>query len=226
MIFKKRFPIIILFLICSIHSFGQEKICDTCRSVSISICPTEMVAGYETVYLDYLVSKHFSLAIGAGHIFPNVIIDKIVYADDPMWVAYNGTVIRLEVKYFLENSNGAYIGLMATYKDLFYSWHSFFHFNGDDGEWVFHQSESSYVFGESIIYGKQHKFSKHGKIDIFLGLGLNRRSGNYTVHDYTGKWDVTYYGTMGDKHSRDIGTHSENNLFPTLRVGCKFGLNY
>ncbi|MFI5163769.1 MAG: hypothetical protein ACHQHP_00820, partial [Bacteroidia bacterium] len=105
--------------------------------LSVSICPTEMIVGFETLYLDYKFSKHFSLGIGAGHIFP--FGHKVIMGDEPVWSAYNGTIVRINGKYFFDK-RGLYVGFLGTYKNLYYSWQNFANYYKDAGIYYYNKS--------------------------------------------------------------------------------------
>ena len=216
---KKSIFLIAIFFstsFCSITS-AQNEICDSCKRVSISICPTEMISGFETMYFDYKFSGHFSLGIGAGHIFP--FVDGIIAADKPTWAAYNGTILRAYSKYFFRGDGGLYIGLMATYKNLYYSWHSFSYkcsSTGDEGMYDFVRSENTSLFGATILFGSQPKSSNRMTVDFFCGIGISIRSRDYTTHS------TDYFGPYcGPASVPPLGNFTESKIIPSFPCGIK-----
>jgi hypothetical protein len=214
---RKTLSCISLFLLTGFCSmcYAQDDFCDSCRSLSIAICPTEMIFGYETMYLDYKVSKRFSLGIGAGHNFP--LIGAIFESDEPVWGGYSGTTLRFNAKYFFKNNTGRYTSIQISYRDAHFSWYTF-HRAEDDGasnRWEFHQSETTRILGCGIIFGEKKMFTSHIVFDRFLGIGLNNRVRNYTVYDY-------YNGRGGTRPSL-IGNFYEHSKMPTVYAGFKIG---
>ncbi len=191
---------------------------------SFSVSPTEIPFGYWCGYLDYKFSENNSIGIGGGHIVPNAFIDEHVSADAPFWVAYNGTVIKLNTKYYFENP-GTYVCFTGIYKNVYYSWHLFEHCY-EDRCMDFHESEQSQVFGLNVTWGVETTFLKIFYLDSFFGIGIDSRYSHYTIHDHLGLWygpeqiQATGFGTI---RSAVIGSHSQNNIYPAFQAGIKIG---
>ena len=176
----------------SIASTPADR-CDSCKRVSISIFPIEMIGGFETIYLDYKFSKHFSLGIGAGHVFP--FLHLLIHADEPIWNAYNGTIFRANFKYSFHK--GLYIGLLATYKSLYYSWQDFASAcrgaGSDAGLYYFTRSENTTIHGFGFMVGYEKQVSKYFGFNFFLGIGENTVNRSYTIHTVS---DQCHHGSI------------------------------
>ena len=208
-----------IFILLSISSVASVRGAgDSCKSISLAISPTEMVSGFETIYLEYKFSKHLSIMGGAGHIFP--LVDKIIVSDKPTWAAFNGTTIRLQLKYFLKKSGRMYIGLMGTYKDLYYSWHTFNiscqRSDPDKGGISFIRSEKSSVFGTATIFGIRNQISKKIVYDFFIGIGLSNRNSNYTNHSINSIYSYCNSFPI-------LGHFTESTTAFSVPVGFKIG---
>jgi hypothetical protein len=185
------------------------------RMFLILINPFELASGYETMYLEYKFPNHFSLNVGAGHIFP--VVNNLIASDEPIWSAYSGTVARFSGKYFFKKNIGWFVGLQFSYRDVYFGKYTFHHAE-DDGasnRWIFHQSETARILGSGVIFGKQKMLDRHWIFESFLGLGLNDRVREYTVYDY--------YNGYGETRPGLIGNFQKQSMLPTVYAGFKIG---
>ena len=217
---KKYILVLVIFLSANFFSVvsAQNKNSDSCKVISLSFSPTEIVSGFETIYLEYKFSKHLSFLGGAGHIFP--FADKIIHSDKPTWAAFSGTAIRLQLKYFLKKSGRMYVGLMGTYKDLYYSWHTFNisceRSDPDKGGISFIRSDKASVFGIAAIFGTRNQISKKIIYDFFIGIGVNSRNDSYTNHSIHSIY--SYCNSFPP-----LGHFTESKILLTVPFGFKVG---
>jgi len=213
----KRFNLLIsIFLSVSFFfkTSAQNELCDSCKRVSFSICPTEMISGFETMYIEYKFSNHISLSIGAGHIYP--LTHSIIEADEPVWSSYNGTIIRAFPKYYFDD--GYYLGILCTYKDLYYSWQELKNACGKDSGWYYYtKSETASLFGIAASIGHQHMISKRLYMDFFCGIGASFRIRDYTIHSVKDQCRTNIHDQP------QIGHYEESKILFSMPMGFKLG---
>lgn len=182
------------------------------RRFSVSNNPFELISGFVAIQADYKFSKKISLEASGGHIFP--IMYNMIAADEPVWSAYNGTIFRLGSKFYY--SNNAYVGIQATYKDLYYSNKNFSNRCGPEIDYItFNRSERASLFGISAMFGIQRRIYRHMEIDYFFGLGLGFRSRNYTIHS------INYCYSSSYKEDIMPGTFSHKEYLVVIPIGFK-----
>jgi hypothetical protein len=194
---------------------------DTCKSLSISVCATEMLYGYEALYLNYKFSKHFLAGVGGGHIFQfkNEGSFSNNEAEQPL-LAYNGTVVRGYLYFFPFKYSSFYIGALAAYKDLNYNHYNFWqaHYTGDHSL-SFERSETAAQYGASLIIGSHQKFLERGTLEYYIGIGNSYRTRTYTTYGF---WSPYFPQEMGNAYG--VGkTITENQSFTTFQLGIKIG---
>lgn len=215
----KRLSIIVFFISTFHYSYGRLNGCDTCKYLSLLVATDEIVRGYETLYFNYKASKKFSLEMGAGHIYP--IFYSLHWSDVPTWIAYNGSIFRFDVKYFFHDM-GPYVGFMATYKNLYYSWKSFSNkcgTKGDQGMYTLTKSENISQMGIAVVCGLMKRTSYNFSFDLFAGVGVNIEKNDYTNNSI----DKDYHCALSNTDLPPVGHFTNNQTVPAILVGIKLG---
>lgn len=197
----------------------RDKQCDSCKVLSFSVCPTEMVYGYEDLYADYRFSKHFSAGVAGGYIFQMLAFSGFGNDDyNHPWTAYNGTLVRIHFKYFpMPESGGYYFGLQGTYKDLYYSWVEFtdaYHGSGDQS-FGYTRSETASEYGMIYLLGYQSIYNKF-TLDYFGGIGNRWRDRKFTIH--------SSYSNIYPQNLMPLGAFTQKQTLVVFIIGIKIGI--